>query len=78
MFGTLKRYYFHDEYEYFIQVGNRYHRLKRLSKDEFFKWLPGASLYSDWIKNEKLQFKKEPDFIRFLEHYNNTYRKEDK
>jgi hypothetical protein len=77
LFGTQKRYYYHDEYGYYIQTGNQYHRLKKLNRDEFFQWIPGASLYTEWIEKENLRFKKENDFIRFLEHYNRTYRKDE-
>ena len=70
MFGTLKRYFYKDQYEYFIEKGNRIEKLKRLNKDNFLEQLPSSSKYAVWIKEKNLNFKKEKDFIIFLDYYN--------
>ena len=72
LFGTQKRYYFADQAEYYLQVNNRVERIKRLNKEEFFVFLPEASKYNLWIRERKLKFRNEEDFIVFLNHYNNS------
>ncbi|MCX8019333.1 MAG: hypothetical protein N2747_02430 [Chitinophagaceae bacterium] len=76
LFGTLKRYYFQDQYEYFIYSDSQYTRLKKLDKEEFLQRIPAASQFAEWMKKQKLNFKKEKDYLAFLQHYNAAYRKE--
>lgn len=68
--GTQKRYYFADEINYFIQVNNKAERLRRLTKEFIFELLPGAFQMQDWIKEHRLDLKKEEDVILFIEYYN--------
>ncbi len=76
LFGTQKRYYFNDTEEYFVQTGDQYNKIKRLSKDDFFAHIPGKTAYDSWIKQQGLKFKEENDYIVFLEHYNTTHKKD--
>ncbi len=76
LFGTMKRYYYHDNNEYFVQSEKQFNRLRKLSREDFFNHIPGASLYMDWIKKQKLKFKKEEDYLIFLKYYNSTYKKD--
>ncbi|MBM3415271.1 MAG: hypothetical protein FJY20_02255 [Bacteroidetes bacterium] len=76
LFGTLKRYYYYDNNEYFVEAENQFNRLQKLSREDFFSHVPGASLYSDWIKKQKLGFKKEEDYLIFLKYYNGIYKKD--
>ncbi len=77
LFGTQKRYYFADEFEYFLQVHDRIYRVKKLDKESILSLLPTASSYEAWIREKQLRFKKESDFMVFIDHYNATRRKED-
>ena len=77
LFGTQKRYYFADEFEYYLQVNDRMFRVKKLDKETVLSLMPTASMYEAWIKEKQLRFKKESDFIAFIEHYNATRRKEE-
>lgn len=76
LFGTLKRYYFADEFEYFLQIHDRIFRIKKLEKESVLSLLPTASAYEAWIREKQLRFKKESDFIVFIDEYNATKRKE--
>jgi len=72
LFGTTKRYYFNDENEYYLRVNNRIERIRKLTREDFFALLPSASKFNEWIRKEKLKFRDEPDYIRFLDYYNNN------
>lgn len=74
LFGTQKRYFFADQAEYYLQVNNKVERIKRLTKEEFFVFLPEVSKYNSWIREKKLKFRNEEDFVVFLDHYNNSYK----
>lgn len=70
LFGTLKSYYFYDQVEYFIQHGELYDRVKRLSRDVALKFVVGLTSYEQWISKNNINFRKEEDFVRFLVYYN--------
>ncbi|HLF46446.1 MAG TPA: hypothetical protein VI548_08475 [Chitinophagaceae bacterium] len=76
LFGTQKKYFFSNKEEYFIQVGEQYNRLKRLTKDAFFSFIPGKTAYDAWIKEKGLKFNRESEYLVFLEHYNATHIKD--
>ena len=76
LFGTQKKYYFNDTEEYFVQVGEQYNKLKRLTKDNFFSFIPGKTAFDSWIREKGLRFTKESEYIIFLEHYNATHIKD--
>lgn len=71
MFGTLKRYFYKDQFEYFLEKGNKTEKLKKLSKENLLEQLPLSSKYKAWIEEHNLNFKKEKDCIQFLDFYNN-------
>ncbi len=75
LFGTQKRYYFADELEYFLQVEDKIYRIKKLDKETVLSLLPTAISYEAWIKEKGLRFRKESEFIDFINHYNTTRRK---
>jgi hypothetical protein len=73
LFRTQKRYFFTDEAFYFLRFKERIERIKRLKKDNILEFLPAASTYESWITQNNIDFKKEADVIRFLDHYNITH-----
>lgn len=76
LFNTIKKYYFEDVTEYFIQNGEFYQRMKKLNKEAVFAFVPGASAYNKWIKEKGLRFNKEEDYLAFFYQYNTTRKKE--
>lgn len=70
LFHTMKKYYFDDAAEYFLQYSGRYEKIKKLNKDKVFAFLPNISAYTEWIREKKLRFDKEEDFIYFINYYN--------
>jgi hypothetical protein len=68
MFGTLKRYYFVDRYDYFVRVGKRVEKLRRLSQDEIFAVLPAKQDAVDFVRKNKLSMKKEEDVIQLFDY----------
>lgn len=70
LFGTIKKFYFEDQVEYFLQFNEKYERIKKLNKDYVFSFLPNTSAYAAWISEHKLRFEKEADFVLFLNYYN--------
>jgi len=76
LFQTIKTYHFEDEAEYFLQYNEKYEKIKKLNKENLFSFLPNTSAYSQWVREQKLRFVKEEDFIYFINHYN-TVRQND-
>jgi hypothetical protein len=72
LFGTLKRYFFADQTEYYLQIGNWIEQVKKLNEETLFYLLPAARLYKDWIKEQRVNLKKEEDCTRFIKHFNAT------
>ena len=70
LFYTIKKYYFEDEAEYYLQFNEKYEKIRKLNKENLFSLLPNTSAYSDWISDQKLKFNKEEDFIYFINYYN--------
>lgn len=68
MFGTLKRYYFADRNDYFVRVGKRVEKLRRLNQEEIFAVLPAKQDAVDFVKKNKLNMKKEEDVIRLFDY----------
>ena len=76
LFNTIKKFYFEDQIEYYLQYNERYEKIRKLNKENLFSFLPNASPYAGWIKEQKLQFKKENDFVYFINYYNSTRQKD--
>ncbi|MFN2456678.1 MAG: hypothetical protein ABR502_00615 [Chitinophagaceae bacterium] len=70
LFRTQKRYFFTDEIYYFLHFNDRVERIKKLNKDAILEYLPLASSFAAFIEQNKIDFKKEADVIRFLNYYN--------
>jgi hypothetical protein len=66
MLRTLKRFYFVDRFDYYLQLGNRVQKLKKLDKDELLKYIPRTPELETYLINNKVAFKKEEDVIRLL------------
>lgn len=73
--GMPKYYYFKNSSFYFLQVNGKVERLNRLSID-LIEQLPGAYNLQKWAEEQKLNFKKEEDVIRFINYYNQVKEKE--
>ena len=73
LFRTQKRYFFKDEVYYFLQHGETITRLKKLNKENIMELLPSSAGYSTWISANGMDLKKEPDAVRFINHYNTTH-----
>jgi hypothetical protein len=76
LFGTVKKFFFYDEVEYYLQYNEKFEKIKKLNKENLFLLLPNSSSYSSWINEQKLQFKKEKDFIYFINYYNSARQKD--
>lgn len=70
MFGTLKRYYFTDRYDYYVRVYKRVEKLKKLNQDEIFAVIPAKREVVDYVKQRKLNLKKEEDVIALFDYLN--------
>ena len=70
LFRTQKRYFFTDEVSYFLSSNDKIEKIKRLNKDNVMRLLPLSLSYNSWIDQNKTDFRKEEDVIRFLNYYN--------
>jgi hypothetical protein len=72
LFGTQKRYFFKDEVSYYLKSDNIVQTVRKLSEDNFYELIPASTTGANrkWIKENKINFKKEEDIIRFLNYYN--------
>jgi hypothetical protein len=72
LFGTQKRYFFRDEISYYLKADNIVQRVRKLAEDNFYELIPAltTALHRKWIKENKVNFKREEDIVRFLNYYN--------
>jgi hypothetical protein len=70
LFGTQKRYFFSDNIAYFIRIHDAIKPIKKLNEENVLTLLPSSVAYKDWIKAQKLNFKREEDLLKFMTHYN--------
>lgn len=70
MFGTLKRYYFTDRYDYFVRVGRRVEKLKKLNQDEIFAVIPAKPETFDYVKKRKINMKNEDEVVALFDYLN--------
>ncbi|MEP6513270.1 MAG: hypothetical protein ABJA79_05345 [Parafilimonas sp.] len=70
LFGTLKRYYFATEINYFIHSNQKTEAIKKLNKETVLHYIPNSSSGNDWINQNKIDLRKEKDVIEFLNYYN--------
>jgi hypothetical protein len=70
LFGTQKKYFFSDNIYYFLNFKDRTERIKKLNRENILSFLPSASKFAGWASDNKIDFNKETDVIRFLNYYN--------
>ena len=70
LFGTVKRYYFVTQNRYFISGNQKIEPIKRLTKENVLPDIPASTSCSDWIAQNKIDFRKEEDVVKFLNYYN--------
>ena len=70
MFGTLKRYYFTDRYDYFVRVGRRVEKIKKLNQDEIFAVIPAKPETFDYVKKKKINMKNEEAVVALFDYLN--------
>jgi hypothetical protein len=70
LFGTQKRYFFRDNITYYIRINEAIKPIKRLNEENVLMLLPSSAQYKEWIKQQKLNFKREEDLLKFITHYN--------
>lgn len=73
--SASRRYFFKDEIFYFIKSKNKVERLKKLTKEDLFNYLPSTSGYNEWIAAHNVNLEHEADLIRFLNYYNSQRKK---
>ncbi len=70
LFGTQKKYFFTNYQYYFIKHQQQITLIKKLNTSNILGVLPNASAYINWIKTNKINLRKEEDFITFINYYN--------
>ena len=77
LFGTQKRYFFKDEVTYYLKADNIVQSVKKLSEASFYELIPALTTASHrrWLNENKINFHKEQDIIRFLNYYNSQIRR---
>jgi hypothetical protein len=70
MFGTLKRYYFTDRFDYYVRIYKRVEKIRKLNQDEIFAVIPAKRETVDYVKRSKLNLKKEEDVIALFDYLN--------
>jgi hypothetical protein len=72
LFGTQKRYFFKDEVSYYLKADNIVQKVKKMSDENFYELIPAMTTTANrkWIKENKVNFKKEEEVIHFLNYYN--------
>jgi len=74
LFGTLKRYFFTDKYDYFLRVNKRIEKLKKLNEDEILQFLPRSVELQQWMRTNKLKLQREEDAVKLIQYINNQRR----
>jgi hypothetical protein len=76
LFGTQKRYFFTDEISYYLKSDDIVQKLKKLSEDNFYELMPAmtTAAHRKWIKDNKINFKKEEEIVRVLDYYNSLFK----
>ncbi|CAN5176262.1 hypothetical protein BH09BAC2_BH09BAC2_24010 [soil metagenome] len=70
LFGTFKRHYFKPLVKYLLYQKNRTYTLKKLNDDAVLEHIETPKAYTQWIIDNRINFKREEDIIRFLNYYN--------
>lgn len=72
LFGTLKRYYFKNEIKYFLVNNYIVNPLKKLNKESILQLAPAGKNEQEWLFQNKIDFKKEADIVRYFKQLNST------
>lgn len=70
LFGTLKKYFFTNENNYFISNKFIVRPLKKLNKDNCLQLVPAGKSIEEWITQNKIDLRKEADVVIFLNFVN--------
>lgn len=72
LMGAAKRYYFSYQSDYYLQKSSMQSpiKLKKLSRDFILDELKSVNGMEAWLREQKINFKKEEDVVRFLDWYN--------
>ena len=70
LFGTLKRFFFTTGSYYFIRHGEIMNPVKKLDIDNIRPLVAGMSAGMDWVKEQRINFRREEDVIAFLNYFN--------
>lgn len=72
LMGSAKRYYFSFQFDYYLKNGSTQSpvKLKKLSRDIILDELKSVNGMEVWLREQKINFKKEEDVLRFLDWYN--------
>ena len=73
MFGTQKRFYFASTVKYYLLSDKKIEPLNKLTKESITASLPNSSRCEEWLKQNKINFKKVADIILFLNYYNSLF-----
>ena len=71
---SYKRYYFSETNYYFLKNMEKVERVKKLDDENILSYLSQSNTFSDWIKTNKIDFRKEKDIILFLNYYNSVHK----
>ena len=66
MLRTMKRFYFADRFDYYLQQSNRVEKLRKLDRDELLRLLPRTPELENYLSANQVAFRKEEDVIRLL------------
>ena len=69
---NYKRHYFSETTYYFFKDMEKVERIKKLDDKTILAYLPNSDTFSDWIKTNNIDLRKEKDVIFFLNYYNST------
>jgi len=72
MFGTLKRYYFATQNNYFLKFDADPVFVNKLSLNALLSILPESKGLLEWSKKNKINVRKEEDLVALIEEWNKT------
>jgi hypothetical protein len=72
MFGTLKRYYFATQNNYFLKFDADPVYVNKLSLNALLSILPESKGLLEWSKKNKINVRKEEDLVALIEEWNKT------
>ncbi|MBC7651662.1 MAG: hypothetical protein H7101_07935, partial [Deinococcales bacterium] len=70
LFGTQKKYFLADNPYYYVVHFQKPEFIKKLNADNILAFLPMSLSFKNWIKDNKLDLRREKDAITFFKYYN--------